>query len=396
MKILQVCNKIPYPSKDGGSMAMHQLSESLSKLGQEVKVLAMNTSKQNFDPAVLPADYRQRFKPEYVFMDTRVKALDALLNLFSDKSYNIERFNSTEFEHTLQRILQAGKYDIIHLESLYVAPYLPVIRKYSQAKVVYRAHNIEHLIWDGLARKEKNPLRKKYLQLRADRLKAYEKDKINAFDGIAAITPGDAAYFRREGCTKPVVHIPFGIAVEPLVAAESDPNAFFFIGAMDWLPNQESIRWVLDTLWPRIFEKHPNARLYIAGRNKPRWLVQYKAPGVEVQGEVEDATAFMSNKAILLAPYFSGSGMRVKFIEAMAQKKVIVTTALGAEGIEGRDGEHFLLAETESGMISVIDRFMRQPELREVIGSKARSLMADKYDWRRIAIRLVDLYLKIC
>jgi glycosyltransferase involved in cell wall biosynthesis len=395
MKILQVCNKIPFPPQDGGSLAMNQLSESLHRMGHEVKILAMNTHKQQFLESSWTTEYRRKFKPELIFMDTRIKALDAVLNLFSDKSYNIERFYSEAFAQKLQSVLQAGKYDIIQMESLYVAPYLPLIRKYSRAKVVLRAHNVEHGIWERLAAREKNPLRKKYLKLLADRLKAYEESKLNDFDAIAAITPGDAAFFRNCGCIRPVVLIPFGIEIKPFVPTEVKPDSIFFIGAMDWLPNEESVRWVLDHMWDRLLDMHPSLHFYIAGRNMPRWLKDLNKKQVTVFPDIPDADAFMADKAILLAPYFSGGGMRVKFIEAMARKKTVITTILGAEGIEGRDGDHFLLAESEAGLLAVTGKAIHDAALREAIGDKARSLVANKYDSRGIAETLMGLYTKI-
>jgi len=392
MKILQICNKIPYPPQDGGSLAMHQLSDSLSLLGHEVRILAMDTHKQQFSEADWDADYRSRFHPRKVFMDTRVKVLDVLLNLFSDKSYNIERFYSEAFEQVLGEILDAERFDIIQLESIYVAPYLPFIRKHSEAKVVLRAHNIEHVIWQRLAEGERKSLKKRYLKLLSERLKTYEESMLPAFDAIAAITPGDAAYFRKLGGLKPVAHIPFGIQLKPLHAVPVNPESVFFIGAMDWMPNQETVRWILDNLWNKLNALHPHLTFYIAGRQMPRWLLELNLPQVVVLDQVPDAEVFMEDKAILLAPFFSGGGMRVKFIEAMSRKKTVITTSIGAEGIDGRDGEHFLLAETIPGMISTISRCLADPGFTAYIGANARSLVADKYDSRRIAEKLEGLY----
>jgi glycosyltransferase involved in cell wall biosynthesis len=395
MRILQICNKIPFPPKDGGALAMHQLSESLHRLGHSVKVLAMNTHKQHFAEADWTAEYTRKFSPEQVLVDTRIKTLHALFNLFSDRSYNIDRFDSEAFAAKLVEVLKANTYDIIQLESLYVAPYLPLIREHSNAKVVLRAHNIEHQIWERLATGGRNPLRKKYLRLLAERLKTYELNVLNDFDAVAAITAGDALFFRSNGCTKPVIHIPFGIEIKPRSRVAAVPGTLFFIGAMDWLPNLESVKWILEQLWPALREKFPELRFSIAGRNMPLWLKNLKKPGIEIFPDVPDADEFMADKAILLAPYFSGGGMRVKFIEAMTQGKVVISTALGAEGIEGRDGEHFLLAESRVGMLSVVEKCLRDGDFLQYIGANARSLVSDKYDSRRIAEKLTAAYQKI-
>jgi glycosyltransferase involved in cell wall biosynthesis len=373
-------------------MAMHQLSDSLSHLGHEVRILAMNTHKQSFDEKEWDEDYVRKFRPEQVFIDTRLKRMDAARNLFSAKSYNIERFHSQAFSDKLAQILSSEKFDIIQLESIYVASYLPVIRKYSQAKVVLRAHNIEHLIWERIAGWEQRSLRKKYLKMLAQRLRIYELAKLNEFDAIAAITPGDAAFFRNNGCTKPVEHIPFGITLKPLLAVPVRKKSLFFIGAMDWLPNQETVKWVLENVWEELRDLYPTIQLHIAGRNMPDWLLSLKTKNVMITSDVPDADAFMADKAILLAPFFSGGGMRVKFIEAMAQQKIVITTSIGAEGIDGHDGEHFMIAESFPAIIGAIDKCFNEPEFVANVGANARNLVAEKYDSARIAEKLVGLY----
>ncbi|HXC06499.1 MAG TPA: glycosyltransferase, partial [Bacteroidia bacterium] len=155
------------------------------------------------------------------------------------------------------------------------------------------------------------------------------------------------------------------------------------------------LRWVLDHLWDKLVVLHPGIHLYVAGRNMPPWLMELEKKNVSMQGDVQDAAAFMDDKAILLAPYFSGGGMRVKFIEAMLQRKVVITTSIGAEGIAGRDGEHFLIAESEAGMLAILDKCLKDPEWMRYIGANARSLVLDQYNSRVIAQRLVSLYKSI-
>ena len=171
MKILQVCSKVPYPSKDGGSIAMNILTEGLIACGNQVTVLAMRTSKNNIKEEEIDPAYRKKTPYRSVFIDTSVKLFPAFLNLFSSKSYNVIRFYSREFEEALISLLIKENFDIVQLETLWVTPYVEAIRKNSRAKIIFRSHNVEYSIWERLAALTHNPLKRSYLKLLASRLK---------------------------------------------------------------------------------------------------------------------------------------------------------------------------------------------------------------------------------
>ena len=150
MKILQLCKKFPYPLKDGESIAVSYLSKALHKQGCEISLLSMNTSKHYTDVSALPADYNQYEQIEVVDVDNSIKISEAFLNLFSKESYHVSRFISKEFEAKLVEMITCTDYDVIQLETLYLTPYIDIIKKHSNAIVAMRAHNIEHEIWDRI------------------------------------------------------------------------------------------------------------------------------------------------------------------------------------------------------------------------------------------------------
>src|SRR3569832_453051 len=151
MKILQVCSKIPYPSKDGGSIAMNILTEGLIACGNQVTVLAMRTPKNDIKDEEIDPVYRKKTSYQSVFIDTSVRPLAAFLNLFTSHSYNIIRFYSDAFNQAFVKLLTLEKFDIVQLETLWVTPYVETIRKNSNAKIIFRSHNVEYSIWERLA-----------------------------------------------------------------------------------------------------------------------------------------------------------------------------------------------------------------------------------------------------
>jgi polysaccharide biosynthesis protein PslH len=389
MNILQLCHKVPFPPKDGGCIAINNLTTGLTAVGHKVKVLAVNTPKHHTNIGSLPEDYKRMTEIEAVDVDTEIRALDAFVNLFTSESYNISRFYSRDFERRLLELLNSREWDIVLLESLFTSPYTIAIRKHSNAKVVLRAHNVEHMLWERNA-SESSGLKKKYLRLLARRLKTYETGMLNKFDAIAAITPEDAVKLRQLGCRNPVIHTPFGVNASdyPVSASTSGTPTFFHIGAMDWLPNQLAVQWLLDKMWSRIHERIPSSALHLAGRNMPADLLNSNLPGVSIHGEVEDAIGFMQQHDIMIAPLQTGGGMRIKIIEAMALGKAVITTRLGAEGISGENGKHFIIAESEDGFIDAAARCMNDPALRKELGRNARKLVEEQYDNHRVCERL--------
>ena len=197
MRILILYNKSPYPAKEGGPIAINMIVEGLLRAGHQVKVLAMNTNKYAVDPAEIPREYTERTGIELVYVDLRIRPFKAFLNLFSNKSYHVERFISHEYIKRLKMILRQEKFDIVQFEMPYMSPYLPVVKQNSSAKTILRAHNIEHKIWERLAETAKNPLRRFYLRHLARTLKNHELSVLMDFDGVAAISEVDAQYFRQ-------------------------------------------------------------------------------------------------------------------------------------------------------------------------------------------------------
>jgi glycosyltransferase involved in cell wall biosynthesis len=394
MKILQICSKIPFPPKDGGSIAMNILTHGLINAGNQVKVLAINTPKHFIKDEDIDIGYRKKTSYESIFIDTSVKPIPAILNLFSSKSYNIIRFYSKDFEDKLIDLFSKEQFDIIHLETLWATPYVAVIRKYSKAKIVLRSQNVEFKIWERLAEDAGNPIKKKYLQLLAKRLKVYENELLNKYDAIATITELDSISFKEEGCTIPIIHIPFGIDLEKYKEDKSELEnpSVFHIGAMDWRPNADGINWFLKNVWSKVLGKHSSIKLYLAGRNMPDWLKELNMKNVVVEGEVADSHKFINSKSIMIVPLTSGGGMRVKIIEGMALGKTIISTAVGAEGIEYENGKNILIANTENNFVQAIDKCLNNVSFAESIGSNARKLVEEKYDNQNICNKLSDFY----
>lgn len=397
MKILQLTNRIPFPLNDGGNLAVHAITEGFLQAGVSLSMLAMNTTRHWIDIDSLSPLYKQIQHFKTVKVDNRIKPLDALLNLFKGSSYNIDRFISKEYNRELIDLLQEESFDIVHLEGLFLVPYIKTIRKYSKAKIVIRQHNIEFYIWERLAAKAKNPIKKAYLSLLAKRLRKFEIEHINDYDLIVPISEKDEKTYLTLGAKKPLFLHPFGIEIEkiPFYSSDALPLSLYHIGAMDWLPNQESVHWLLEKVMPLVNEQLPETKLYLAGRNMPDYYTKHNWKNVEVLGEVPDAAAFERDKSILVVPLLSGGGVRIKIFQAMAMGKTVITTSIGVEGIAAENNKEVFIADTPENFARKIIEVVQQPGLIQQTGTAARKLIREKYNRPLLVKDLLDRYQRL-
>ncbi|NOU48640.1 MAG: glycosyltransferase [Bacteroidales bacterium] len=391
MKFLFLCNKSPWPAHEGGPIAMNSIIQGLLNAGHQVKILAVNSDKYKVKQKDIPTEYQNKTGIELIHINLSVNPLHAFLNLFTNTSYHVQRFISKQFDEHLTHILQHETFDVVQFETVFMAPYISTVQKYSKAKLILRAHNIEHLIWERLAASEANPLKKWYLQHLSRTLKEYELQILDKFDGIAAITPADAGFFKKN-TSKPTIDIPFGIDSAKYKPCNliGDFPSLFHLGSMNWIPNEEGIKWFLEKVWPIVNERHPTLKLYLAGRFMPEWLLKIQRRNVEVVGEVDDAQQFICSKSIAIVPLLSGSGIRIKIIEAMALGKAVVSTSIGAEGISVKSGTDLLLADDPIDFASAIDSLVNNQKLTSELGANARLRIEENYDNRKIIRKYCD------
>ncbi len=388
MKFLQLCKKCPYPLKDGESIAVTYLAKALHDLGCEVSLLSMNTTKHWVEVDTIRDQLAHYKQTEFVPLDNQVKPLHAFLNLFSSDSYNISRFDCDDFAEKLKDLLERNSYDVVQLESLYLAPYIELIRTHSDAAVVLRAHNVEHEIWERMAANENSMVRRWYLDYSARKLKKYEEDQLLLIDRLLPISCVDEAKFRKLGYTGVSTTLPIGIDLQEISAQQIDSSkdlSISFIGSLDWMPNIEALNWFLDQVWTHLLLIFPKLELHVAGRNCPEWLLNLQTRNVTVHGEVNDARAFLLAHPISVVPLLSGSGMRAKIVEAMALGRVVISTEVGLEGIAAQDDLNVLVANSEKQFIEKFRICYQDRNRLPQIGAAARAFAEAHYDHRTIA-----------
>lgn len=393
MKVLQLTHKPPLPSIDGGCLAMRQITTSLLEAGVDVTVCSISTAKHPIVNSDEFIQYRSKTNFESVFIDTKITVCKIVTSLLRRTSLQADRFISKEMNRKLEVLLSQERFDVVILESVFVGNYIETIRKNSQARILLRVHNIEYLIWKRLSKQTKNPLKKTAYHYLAKSLKRFELSLFNKVDGYMPITKVDYCFFKEKYPTLPGTVIPFGIDLSTYHHHhhQIDKNhiVFFHIGSMNWQPNIEGMNWFFDNVWVKAVENYPQISLALAGKRNQEIFENKNYNNVQIFDFVENAQQFINAHDIMIVPLLSGSGMRVKIIEGMALGKPIITTTIGAEGIEITNRENIFIADTPEEMAQIIAFCVNNIEKCEEIGKNARKLIENKYAQGIIAEELV-------
>jgi glycosyltransferase involved in cell wall biosynthesis len=393
MKILQVTKKFPYPFKDGESLAIVNMAKGLESNGAEVSLLAMNTLKHYYKEPANPKDLSIYSEIEKVTVDNRFKWTKFLFSFWSKDSFLAEKYLSNGFKNAIINILSKNEFDVIQLESIFLAPYIPIIKKNFSGLISLRTHNVESLIWERMA-KNANFLNKWIYSRVARKLKQFEIRHLKNPDLIIPISKPDNLVFIDWGVKVNSKIIPVGIdspKYNQMNVPVIKPLQIGFIGALDWLPNIEGLDWFLKLVW-KPFNLGQHAHLNIAGRNMPETIKKRNLNNVTFHGEIPSAIDFMMNNQVLIVPLLSGSGMRVKILEGMALGKVIVTSTLGAEGIPINNGENIIIADTPTVYAEKIIELATHYDDNKHIGIAAKSLIHSKFSNKNLGRQLISYY----
>jgi glycosyltransferase involved in cell wall biosynthesis len=166
----------------------------------------------------------------------------------------------------------------------------------------------------------------------------------------------------------------------------------YHLGSMDWLPNLEAIAWFFENVYPIIIKRGCPVKFSIAGSNMPPWVYKYRSANMEILGTIKKPLEYQADKSIMMVPLWSGSGIRAKIIEGLALGKTIISTTIGAQGIEYEVGENILIADTPSSFAEQIIQCYLTPGLCREIGYNARKLSESRYHFMNTAKKMVGFY----
>jgi polysaccharide biosynthesis protein PslH len=392
MRVLWIKAELLHPVDKGGRIRTYQMLRSLSRR-HHVTYVCLDDGLAAPDAIERAREYAQ----EVIVVPFRPAAkrsveffFDLLRNLASPLPYAIARYRSPELRERVQQL--AGAADLIVCDFLFPSLNVP---DGLPAPMVLFEHNVEAMIWQRHVSVPQHPLRRVYMRLQWRRMLRFEARECRRFAHVIAVSPIDAEVIRREYAVTSVGHVPTGVDLEYFSASRPRPQEsreLVFLGSMDWMPNDDGIRWFATDVFGRVQERVPGTRLLVVGRSPSRGMRALAArnSAIEVTGTVADVRPYLEHAAVCVVPLRVGGGTRLKIYEAMAMGVPVVSTAIGAEGLPLRNDEHLLIADTADEQVGAICALLTDRTQAARLAAAARRHVQEDCSWDVVAERFLS------
>ncbi len=391
--VLFVTTRIPYPPWEGHQIRTYNLLKSACAL-HEVHLLSFIRG----DEDATHAEHLKEICTSVELVDIPgdhnrlLFALDLLKGVLSDKPGVVRKYFSLQMVDSLRRHLDIYAPDLVHLDMLPLAQYLPFCNGHP---VVLNEHNVESLLLQRRSCTTRSPLFRSFFSNQAQKLQRFESWACRGADRILACSEDDAAILAEMGENGAVDVVANGVDCDYFVPKElpsHDRYNMVFVGGMGWFPNRGGMEFFLHRVMPLVCREIPEATITMVGQSDGLEIPTGLAGKVRLTGFVEDLRPWVQQAGIYVVPLRVGGGTRLKLLEAMAMAKPIVSTTIGAEGIAVEHGKHLLIADEAGQIAAEIIRLMSEPELASRIGQQARLLAVEKYDWKVVGNQLLRVY----
>ncbi|HRX90254.1 MAG TPA: glycosyltransferase [Steroidobacteraceae bacterium] len=392
MKILWIKSELLHPVDKGGRIRTYQMLRAMRRK-HHVRYLCLDDGTAAAEAKTLASEYANEvftvpFKPPSKGGMRFYGALVA--NLFSRSPYALARYRSHSLRAHVARL--AADVDLVVCDFLAPAESVPDRLK---ARTVLFQHNVEAKIWERHVSAATNPIKRAYLRTQWHKMLRSERAQCLRFDHIVAVSDTDANTMRRDYGTRSVSYVATGVDLEyfrPRQERKHGGGRIVFVGSMDWMPNEDGIRWFLVEVLPRVRDTQGNAKLIVVGRSPSAGLRELAARSsvLEVTGTVPDVRPYLEDAALSIVPLRIGGGTRLKIYEAMAMRVPVVSTSIGAEGLPLRHGEHLLLADTAQEFANAITGLLGDPAMGDRLAHAAASHVEDNCGWDSVAEQFLE------
>ncbi|MGI5917743.1 MAG: glycosyltransferase [Anaerolineae bacterium] len=401
-RILFLTPQMPYPPEQGTALRNFNL---ITQIATQHDVALLTFAEPGSEPMqtgplseicsplqVIPAPTRT--------MRHRLRTL-----LLSDKPDMAQRLASPAYADALRHLLSNHSFDIVQVEGIEMAPYGLLIRQWLGQRsppILFDAHNAEYLLQKRTYQTDIRHITRwpgaLYSLIQWKRLERFERQICGRADAVATVSSDDARALRRLVPFIDLVTVPNGVDIERYHpglpdSLSLDRPAVLFTGKMDYRPNVDAMLWFHRQVWPQVRQRVPDARLYVVGKSPHRRLAPLQRdPSVHLTGYVPDILPYFGGADAYVVPLRMGGGTRLKVLEAMAAGVPLVSTPLGAEGIDLDPEEHAIIADTPDAFAEGLVRVIQDIRMARTMAAAARRLVEQQYDWQSIAPRLEAMY----
>lgn len=399
MKVLWVGHNLAFPPKGGALQRNYNLLREIARKC-EVHVLAFDQPITR--PAdVTPKDCVQALGQFCTSVDWVALAASsgffrryrlAVKGLISGEPYDFVWLYSNEMARKLSRLAAEVRPDVVHIDALGLAQYLPVV---GEVGAVLNHHDVESCKIGVRGENDPNPLLRTYFKMEAKKLRIAEQRWCPQF-GVNVVVSAEEGALLTRVCPNLVVQVvPNGVDTQ-FFTPRPDPDAstVLFCGSMDMHPNQEAVEYFVKRIWPLILAKVPEARFQIVGRRPPDWVVEMEKRDsrIQVTGYVDDVRPYFQQATVCVCPILSGGGTRLKILDSLAMGVPVVSTSFAASGLSLEDNRHLLLADRPESFADRTLRLLADRSLRERLAAAGAEQVDQLYSWSVVGRSLLDAY----
>jgi len=413
MRVLHFAPRVCWPLDTGAKLRNYHLARVLAEHAR-VTLLAFG------DAAEPPSKFANPY--EQVVTVKRVQGYTAakiLRGAFGRIPLPLLNYTTGAMKQALARILSEQDFDVVQVESIHLMGYLPILRAAArQPRVLCDWHNIESELMQRYSERQPNFLRRTYAQKTARQLRRLEQQATHDFDAhlvvsqrdrerllelnpaslISVIENGvDRAYYSGQEIEKAYAawnkhQDTESAAIDRVKNSPGKANRIVFVGSMDYHANIDGVVDFAREVWPEVHERHPELIFTIVGRDPAAEVRQLATiRGIEVTGTVADVRPYYRESVAAIVPLNVAGGSRLKILEAMAAGVAVVSTTLGAEGLEVQHAANILIADTNVQLLDAISGVVDNEELRQQLSDAGRALVASRYDWETLGAKLFEI-----
>lgn len=388
MKVLVIDEWLPWPLESGKKIRSFNLIARLAARHEIIYLAYANLPQEEEKVSIMEnrGIHVIPVKDDRMTKWTSSFYIRVIFNLFSKTPFSTVYHIKQNFIKTLKEVMKADKPELVHCEWTNLAPFLEHI---SGVPRVITAHNVESEIWKRLARNTRNPLIRLIGCQQSKKMERLEREWYPRVEKCIAVSDRDRQIIESYGAKVSVIDNGVDIGYYDIYDAEAGENRLIFPASFDVFTNQDAVHFFMKEILPLVTKGNAAVSFWIVGKDPPRKITSYgkRNPRVHVTGTVADIREYIAKSSICVVPIRIGGGSRLKILEAMAMRRPVVSTSIGAEGLKIKDGENILLADTPSEFAESVLKLLMDPSKRRVLSEKGSELVKKWYDWNILAMK---------
>jgi sugar transferase (PEP-CTERM/EpsH1 system associated) len=390
MRILTLISRVPWPLTDGAAIRDFNLMREAARRHEMFLLCFLCTPSDR--------DHLAKLRPyckDIVGIDLRRPRATMLpraaKSLIRNRPFITEEYRRGVMATALQRMVAERQIDVIHAHFLHMSQYYPFK---GQAAFVHDAHNLEHVLWKRIAGTARNPLTRLFAASQCSKLIHLQRQVGLGSEKCVTLSEDDRTEYERICPRARVATVPNGADVEywQPSANSGEPRSMLYFGNLGWPPQSDAVLYFHRAILPAIWERIPDAKLYIVGQNPPESVRRLADGRVIVKGFVPDMREYVARASVVVMPLRIGAGTKHRVLQALAMQRPVVCTRVAAEGIDLIHGRTALIADQPAEFAAHTIRLLEDRELRAKLGKHGRELVLSRYDWRSIYDRLEEAF----